>query len=190
MQGDPSTSTDSVSRRTVLKRGALTATAVGLGGAAVGGAAGQDESPQSMRALMYLDQVYPLSRFQVVSPSLEWTPEFENLPEGVQTPVGENYDTRIAKYRNTDERVLFFPRSDAEIDRSVTYGLTNIRGFKTGDPEETLGRIVQVRFSPAEDVVWPDEGNATATTEGNRTTAAGNETTSPDGDGTTTTESG
>lgn len=175
---DTNPSSDSVSRRTVLKRGALTASALGLGSAAAGGAAGQDESPQSMRALMYLDQVYPLSRFQVVSPSLEWTPEFENLPEGVQTPVGESYDTRILKYRNTDERVLFFPRSDAEIDRSVTYGLTNVRGFNTGDPEETLGHVVQVRFSPAEDVVWPGEGN--------ETTAAGNETTATESAETTT----
>lgn len=163
---------DSVSRRTVLKRSAAAAGALGVGSAAVGGAAGQDDSPAGMRAMMYLDQVYPLARFQVISPSLDWTPPFESLPDGVQRPVGENYDTRLIRYQNTNERVLFFPRTDVQIDRSETYALTNARGFADDDTDEQIENVVQVRFSPASEVSFPDEGDQTT---------AGNETTTTDG---------
>ncbi|MFC4552160.1 MULTISPECIES: twin-arginine translocation signal domain-containing protein [Halorussus] len=165
-----------MSRRTVLKRSALAAGAVGLGGSAVTTGAGQEDSPTSMRALMYLDQVYSLARFQVVSPSLDWTPEFGSLPENVPRPINENYQTRVIKYQNTNERVLFFPRADAEIDESVTYALTNVRGFAADDPNERINRVVQVRFSPASEVDWPGEENGTTTGGQTTTPGAGGET--------------
>ena len=187
-ENDTGFSADSLSRRTMLKRGAVAASALCVGGAGVGGAAGQEESPTGMRAMMYLDQVYPLARFRVISPSLDWTPAFESLPENVPRPINENYQTRMIQYRNTNERVLFFPRADVQIDRSTTYALTNARGFAADDTDESIGRVVQVRFSPASEVDWP--GNETATTRGGETTTAnGNQTAAPDGNETTT-ESG
>lgn len=153
------------SRRTALRTGALTVAGVVLAlsgsGPAAGGGAGSaaadgpgagagDTRPEgaTSRARMYAGDFYQGARFRVVSDPLAYRPE---------TPVQEgeafladlywnDHETRIVRYANTGERVLFFPALDAGVETGDRYRTGRIRSTR-----ELAEGIVTVGFGPADD---------------------------------------
>lgn len=119
----PENDTDgpSLSRRAALQTGALTAAALALRLPTVGATTATQEDEQLAR--VYAHDFYPGAEFQVVSDAIDYKPE---------TPVQEgeafladlywsDYETRIVRYENTNERVLFFAPESADVERGQTY---------------------------------------------------------------------
>ena len=130
-----------LSRRAAVQAGALTAAALAFGLPGVEGApvAQQDAS----LARVYTHDFYPDAAFQVVSEPLPYRPE---------TPVQEgeafladfywdSYETRIVRYENTNERVLFFAPESASVERGQTYQMGTIQST-----DELADGVVGVTF--------------------------------------------
>lgn len=129
-----------------------------LAGGLVAGLASTDDAsaqPESeYRARIYRTDFYPGARFRVVSDTLDYRPN-------VQTPAGESfiadlywngYDTRIVRYGNTGERVLFFPPHEADVDRGDAYRFGQVRST-----DELASGIVAVGVGQASDGAASDE---------------------------------
>lgn len=98
-------------RRSFLKKGALTSGALAFGLGSVGSAAAQqgDETTgqtDQAEALMFNDEFHAGAQFRVISAAIQRTPEFD----GVQVnELPSAYNTRIIEYANTREEAYFFP---------------------------------------------------------------------------------
>ncbi|UPV75823.1 hypothetical protein M0R89_07115 [Halorussus limi] len=152
------------SRRTFLK-GTL-AGGLALGGMA-GGAFAQDggqAETKRFEALIFAGSFHPGARFEVTSDVLNYTPV---VPEGART-FGD-YNSRVIKYLNTDERVLFFPSNDAEVRKGAVYEMS-----------ESLEPVNQ-RNAPVWRVTFGPVSDAATTTAGQTTTGQDNETTTDGG---------
>lgn len=111
------------SRRSILKKGALSVGALTVGG--VGTAAAQEDDggffdddddgeifdDQWRKALMYVGQARPGKRFVITSPVIDWTPDIGEI----QDNIWSNYNTRTMRYLNSDEQHLFWVAHEAEI---------------------------------------------------------------------------
>ena len=141
MPQDNDTTGPTLSRRAAVQAGALTAAALALGLPGVEGASAtqQDES----LARVYAHDFYPGAQFRVVSEPLPYKPE---------TPVQEgeaflaefywdSYETRVVRYENTNERVLFFVPESADIERGQTHQTGEIRST-----DELADGVVGVTF--------------------------------------------
>lgn len=130
-----------LSRRAAVQAGALTAAALAFGLPGVEGVptAQQDES----LARVYAHDFYPSATFRVVSGPLDYTPE---------TPVQEGeafladlywngYETRIVRYENTNERVLFFAPESAGVERGQIHRMGEIQST-----DELADGVVGVTF--------------------------------------------
>lgn len=127
-----------------MRTGALTVSGITLGLSGLGsetGDARQDDAASSAR--MYASDFYPEARFRVVSDPLRYEPETP-VQEGeafIGTLYWSDHETRIVRYANTDERVLFFPPLDAEVGTGERYRTGRIRST-----EELARGIVTVGF--------------------------------------------
>ncbi len=150
------------SRRTFVKHGALASGALALGMGGVGSAVGQDggdggdgvDYSAEYKALMFTGQFHPAARIEVISPVVNWSPEVTGFT------AWSDYNTRFAKYQNTNERVPFFPANDAEVQQGQLYSLEPNASLFPDDDQN----LTDVTFSP----VRPDDGQQT-TSSGNQT---------------------
>ena len=159
------TDTGEPSRRTILRRTLAGGLALGAGtgralGADSNAARAQGDQTRQFQALIFAGSFHPGARFEVTSDVLNYTPV---VPEGAAA-FGD-YNSRVIKYTNTNERALFFPANDAEVQRGDVYEFSG--SIQPVNPELS-DQVWQVTFGPA--------GGA-ATTEGGQTTDAGGETT-------------
>lgn len=111
------------SRRSFLKKGGLAALGTGLLTSTAGTAAAQDwdETPynenelfnenEAQKGLIFRRNFKPLVPFTVVSPILDFSPDIEEIEDNVWS----DYNTRIIRYLDRDEQVLFFPANAAEM---------------------------------------------------------------------------
>lgn len=105
------------SRRSILKKGALSigALAVGASGPVAAQNQGDDDDvfddQEYDKGLMYVGQARPGARFVISSPVLDWNPDIEEI----QDNVWSEYNTRVIRYLNTDEQVLFWQAHEAEV---------------------------------------------------------------------------
>ena len=157
------------SRRTFMAGALAGGLALGTG---TNVALAQDEDEvdtKQYEALIFAGSFHPGARFEVTSDVLNYTPV---VPQGART-FGE-HNSRVIKYLNTDERVLFFPANDAEVQKGAVYELS-----QSLRPVNQRGTPVwQVTFGPV------SESETTAT--GQQTTGA----TPTESSDETTTESG
>lgn len=109
------TSDKTDSRRTFLKKSALTSGGllVGLSSTGTGTVAAQDGGGD---ALMYTDEYHAEAKFRVTSPVIEEEPSIEGAAE-----IWNDYNTRMIQYLNTNREVYFFPTEDAEIEEGGVY---------------------------------------------------------------------
>lgn len=106
LDADARPAATSASRRSVLRR-ALAAAGLLVGGAG-DAAAGTDDEPT---ARIYLRDLSPGARFDVVSGPLDYEPRID-VQAGESFLVDlywAGYETRVVRYANTRERVLCFP---------------------------------------------------------------------------------
>lgn len=92
---------------------------------------------------MYGSDWHPNARFRVVSQSLEYKPAV-SVQEGesfLADLYWSGYETRVIRYENARERVLFFPPAEADVDRDTTYRTGAIRST-----DELAEGIVTVAF--------------------------------------------
>ncbi|UPW01906.1 hypothetical protein M0R88_07365 [Halorussus gelatinilyticus] len=163
------------SRRTFLTGALAGGLAIGTG---TNVALAQDEDEVDTKryeALIFAGSFHPGARFEVTSDVLNYTPV---VPQGART-FGE-YNSRVIKYLNTGERVLFFPANDAEVQKGAVYELS-----QSLRPVNQRGTPVwQVTFGP----VSESETTGRTTTEAGEqtTTEAGRQTTTEASEGTTT----
>ncbi|WP_323172858.1 hypothetical protein [Natrialba sp. PRR66] len=147
----------SVSRRSVVQTGSLLLGALASGSigatrvSAQSGSSSESEpeaEPESeaepdFQARLYGNDFYPAARFRVVSSSLEYKPAV-SVQEG-ETFLGDlywsDYDTRLIRYENTQERVLFFPPFEADLDQETTYRTDRIQST-----DELADGIVRIGF--------------------------------------------
>lgn len=126
---------DDQSRRSVLKKGAVSVGALSLGAGAATAQSGEEGTnggnqtgtdgedglgDEFQKALMYVGQARPGSRFVITSPVIDWTPQIEEIRDNIWS----NYNTRVARYLNTDEQVMFWVAQEAELpefDEQVGY---------------------------------------------------------------------
>lgn len=123
------------SRRSFAKRTALVAAGLTFGSSDRGSALAQDDgdTQSGPRARMYVHDFYPGARFRVVSDALEYKPAVE-VQEGeafLEAQYWSDYGTRIVRYENTGERVLFFPPLNAGVEKGDVYHLGEIRSTET-----------------------------------------------------------
>lgn len=150
------------SRRTFMKNGALASGAVALG--LSGSAAAQDgdggtDPDAEFKGLMFTGQFHPGARIRVVSDVVEWEPEVTGFT------AWSDYNTRFARYQNTNERVPFFPSNEAEVQQGRVYSLEPNASLLPDDDQS----LVDVTFSPVR--------GAGGQTGGTQTTPGGTQTT-------------
>lgn len=129
-------------RRSVLRTAGLSTAALGIGTSVASGSTTQQSGFR--RARMYASDFYSGARFRVVSADFEYEPRV-SVQEGesfLADLYWNDYETRIVRYANTEERVLFFPRSDAAVERGTTYRTGQIRST-----EELADGVVAIGFS-------------------------------------------
>ncbi|ELY87930.1 hypothetical protein C484_15994 [Natrialba taiwanensis DSM 12281] len=106
----------------------------------------ESEPEPDFQARLYGNDFYPAARFRVVSSSLEYKPAV-SVQEG-ETFLGDlywsDYDTRLIRYENTQERVLFFPPFEADLDQETTYRTDRIQST-----DELADGIVRIGFHRA-----------------------------------------
>lgn len=104
-------------------------------------------SNEPYRARTYANDFYPGARFRVVSDDVGYEPRV-SVQEGesfLADLYWSDYETRIVRYANTEERVLFFPHVDAPVERGATYRSGRIRSA-----EELADGVVAVGFGPVD----------------------------------------
>lgn len=113
------------SRRSILKKGALSVGALALGASGTAAAQNGDDDggffdddndgeifdDQYRKALMYVGQARPGKRFVITSPVIDWTPDIGEI----QDNIWSNYNTRTMRYLNSDEQHLFWVAHEADI---------------------------------------------------------------------------
>ncbi|MGQ3414196.1 hypothetical protein [Natrinema versiforme] len=95
------------------------------------------------RARLYGSDWHPDARFRVVSRPLEYKPSV-SVQEGesfLADLYWSGYETRVIRYENTRERVLFFPPAEADVDRNATYRTGAIRST-----DELAEGVVTIEF--------------------------------------------
>lgn len=174
--------TDESTRRSVLKTGALATAGAGLAGLTSGGGAaqqtddaGEDGGDENwMRGLVSVEQFRPESRFIITSPQLGWNPTIN----GIQDDVWSDFNTRVIRYMNSNEQVLFWPTTQAQLPSYDQQRGYVIDGEGYTGPDNTLvpevyrmhaeyapfgnSGYVGVRFTPVEQ----DEQSARLENEG------------------------
>ncbi|WP_232686897.1 hypothetical protein [Halobacterium zhouii] len=141
MPPDDDTISPSLSRRAAVQAGALTAAALAFGLPGVRGASTEQEADALAR--IYASDFHPDARFEVVSNPLDYTPETP-IQEGEAFLVDRywrGYETRVIRYGNTNERVLFFVPESADVEPGQTYETGEIRST-----DELAEGIVGVTF--------------------------------------------
>ena len=139
-------------RRSVLETGALAAVGATLGLATRAGGTRRSQSDDGTvergsryAARIYASDFYPDARFRVVSGPLDYKPNVE-VQEGEAFLEGlywNDFGTRIIRYENTGERVLFFPALDAPIERGARYRTGRVRSA-----DQLAEDVVSVGFGP------------------------------------------
>ena len=110
---------------------------------------GEDRTGQATpwAARMFLDDVRPGARFVVVSEPLDYHPRREYQPgEAFLSDLYWNdFETRVVRYVNTGERVLFFPAKDAAVREGRRYALAGVT-----ETDLRIAGLVRVRFRPVD----------------------------------------
>ncbi|WP_408957460.1 twin-arginine translocation signal domain-containing protein [Natrinema sp. 74] len=105
--------TDAESRRSFLKKSAVTT--VGASVAASGVANAQNDGGGSnqgpWKALMFQHSLYPEARFTIISDVLEWSPNYG----GIDDSWFSGYNTRMIRWLNTGEHNQIFIANDAQL---------------------------------------------------------------------------
>jgi uncharacterized protein YxjI len=127
-------------RRTFLKKSALTSGALMLGLSSAGTAAAQNGGGEG---LMYTNEFNGEALFRVISPVLEQNPEVDTDDD----IFDEEYNSRKIMYLNTDEQVYLFPTQDAEIQEGNVYQLSDSFSLF-----EDSGELMEVEFDSATEV--------------------------------------
>lgn len=171
-------------RRTFLKKGSLATAGTGMVLSATGLGAAQEQeeddddvfvNEEESTCIMFQNDFRPESQFVITSPVLDWSPD---VPQNLGSTF-EEYNTRMIRYRNTGDNVLFFQSQDATVpdfDQEVGYVVDNDETFDENEftqPEvfslwneasfyEGTTRLVTAKFSPVEEDVengiWEEEG--------------------------------
>ncbi|ADB61973.1 hypothetical protein Htur_3108 [Haloterrigena turkmenica DSM 5511] len=185
------------SRRSFLKKSAITT--VGVSAAASGVASAQDgdgdigEGP--WKALIFQNNFHPEARFTFVSGVIEWNPNYGGIDDSWFT----DYNTRMIRWLNTGEHVQLFVANDAEVGQyDENFGFVvddedrNQPQVYEVSPEWSLfeddPRLATINFGPAEEETedqiletdrWWEEYRGAAVTDGNggNVTTGGNNTT-------------
>lgn len=147
-----------------MKKGALASGGLALGVTGIGSAAAQDGDgvnyDAEYKALMYNWDFRPRARFRVVSDVLRYNPREEGVTEG---SYWSEYNTRLIKYENTNEQVLFFPAHDAEVQKGQLYSLGREFSLFADDVDDS--GVMSASFSPVREDDQGDTGTATPGTE-------------------------
>jgi len=169
-------------RRSVLKKGAAATAGLGLTAGATGSAAAQDDDDDGVfedqewdKAIIPAGQFQPRGRFIITSPVLEWNPRVEEIRDNVWS----EYNTRVIRYLNTNDMVVFWQAEDAEVpnfNQEAGY-VVDAEGdtFEDGSPQPEIFRMhsegalfgdsgfMTVNFTPVgedeEDQFFNDEGD-------------------------------
>lgn len=97
------------------------------------------------RARVYVEDFRPGARFEVVSGPIDYKPQFA-IQEGESFLIDQywaGFGTRIAEYGNTNERVLFFPRTDAPVREDRRYRFAGVTST-----DQLAPGVVAVRVEP------------------------------------------
>jgi len=143
---DTSHSTDS--RRTFLKKSAVTSGVLMVGLSSTGTAAAQNDSNGQEpvqnggggEGLMYTNEFNGEALFRVISPVLNENPEVDTDDD----IFDEEYNSRRIRYLNTDEEMYLFPTEDAEIQEGNIYQLSDSFSLF-----EDNGELMEVEFDSA-----------------------------------------
>lgn len=125
---DDNTPHETDSRRTFLKKSAVTSGALLVGVSSADTVAAQDGGGD---ALMFTDEFYAEAQFRVISPVLNEDPSIEGFSE-----IWNDYNTWMIEYLNTNEEVYLFPTEDAEISEGNVYQFGD--NFSLFDPGELI----------------------------------------------------
>lgn len=150
------------SRRSFIKRGALTSGGLAVGLSSIGRVTAQEgdttetsagDDSDSRSAVMFNDAYRPGAQFRVVSPPISERPDLEDRPEGKSL---EGYTTRVIEYVNTAEEVLLLVPPDVDVKQGSVYELARVFSAFENTPSRGL---VSVQFEPvaAEDVLFDDD---------------------------------
>jgi hypothetical protein len=131
-----------MTRSTHTRRAALRTAALAAGGTVLGllGADGAAGAPggdaASFTARLYANDFHPNARVRVVSKPLEYVPttEVQSGEAFISDMYWRGYETRVLRYANTGERVLFFPPTDAPVREGRAYRTGRIRSTEELDP--------------------------------------------------------
>lgn len=171
-------------RRSVLKSGALATAGAGLAGATSGSGVAQEGDGEGdgvvgdqnwRKGIMAVTQFQPTARFIITSPVIEWSPNVEEI----QDNLWSEYNTRVVRYLNSNEQVLFWQAQDAQVpefNQQAGY-VVDAEGdtFQEGRPQPEIFRMraessplgasgyVTVNFAPVgedeENQFFDDEGD-------------------------------
>ncbi len=89
-------------------------------------------SPEQYSARLYAPDYFPDAIFTIESDPLAYKPTVK-VQEGesfLEELYWRNYTTRVIRYANTGERVLFFPHKNARISKKNQYRLGKIQSTK------------------------------------------------------------
>lgn len=149
------------SRRSVLKKGALATASAGVLGASADSVAAQEDDDDDaddgtddwQKALLNVGQARPGRNFIITAPVLDWSPDVEEIEDNVWS----DYNTRVIRYLNSDEQVLFWVAQEAELpEYSEENGYVVDAEGDTADDGTPQPEIYQMRreFSPFGDAAY------------------------------------
>lgn len=151
------------SRRSFIRKGALTSGGLALGTRSIDRVAAQatrtptadddesDEGSEPRTGLMFNHEYHPGAQFGVVSPPIQ---ELPDLTDGEGTGgeevdrVLDGYQLRMVEYVNTGERAQLFLGEDVGVEQGKVYELARIFSVFPSAPAKGL---VSVEFDPVPD---------------------------------------
>lgn len=162
------------SRRSFLKKSAITSggLAMGLsGGSTVAAQDGNDQNGNEqngnvMRGVMFGSQFHPRARFEIVSQRIDWAP-LENEENDFLTDANDdllfddsevfaNFNTRVVNYRiGRQSWALLFVQEDANVQQGQTYELSPAFGAFGPDDFQQFG----IDADDYDGFYGPDENN-------------------------------
>lgn len=157
MTEQPSRSTRE-SRRSFIKKGALTSggLSVGVGSVDVVAAqqTGEGEESDLRSGVMFNHEYHPGAQIRVTSPAIQELPDLDVADE--QNPL-DGHHLRIVEYVNTSEQAQLFLPSDVEVQQGSVYELARITQVFESSPAKGL---VSIQFGPVEqgDALFDDDG--------------------------------